>query len=105
MSPSALSRLAARRRGATRAVLILTTSPHYAIKGIRHGSTRRALRRRLRRARSVKVGRNRWYLARGRRARLVFKTHGGRVEEVGIAALRPTRRARVAKRFLRSFPG
>jgi hypothetical protein len=105
MSPAALSRLAARRRGAARAVLILTTSPHYAIKGIRHGSTRRALRRRLGRARSVKVGRNRWYLVRGRRARLVFKTRGGRVEEVGIAALRPTRRARQARRFLRSFPG
>jgi hypothetical protein len=86
-------------------VLILTTNRHYAIRGIRHGSSVRALRRKFRHLRSVRLGRNRWYLARGRGARLVFKTHRGRVEEVGIAERRPTRGARRARRFLASFPG
>jgi hypothetical protein len=105
MTDRALSRFARRRRRGDRAVLLLTTSAHYAIRGVRHGSPVRSLRRRFRRARSFRIGRNRWYVARGRRARLVFKTQGGRVEEVGIAERRPTRTARMAKRFLRSFPG
>jgi hypothetical protein len=94
------------RRGASRdrAVLILTTSRHYAVRGIRHGSTVRALKRRFRRLRSAHVGRNRWYLARGKKSRIVFKTHRRRVEEVGIASPSLTR-GKKAKRFLRSFPG
>jgi hypothetical protein len=105
MSDRALTRFARRPRRGDRAVLILTTNRHYAIRGIRHGSSVRALRRKFRHLRSVRLGRNRWYLARGRGARLVFKTHRGRVEEVGIAERRPTRGARRARRFLASFPG
>jgi hypothetical protein len=88
-----------------RAVLLLTTSRHYAVRGVRNGSTLRLLRRRLGRMWSFRIGRNRWYVARGRRVRLVFKTHRGRVEEVGIADPRSSTTPRRAKRFLRGFIG
>ena len=86
-----------------RAVLILTTSRRYAIKGVRHGSTRTTLKRRVRGLRSFKIGKNRWYIARGSKARLVFKVRGGRVQEVGLAEKGLTRRSAAARRFLGSF--
>jgi hypothetical protein len=46
------------------------------------------------------VGGNVWYLARGRHARLLFKTRHGRVLEVGIGDGRLTRSRRGAKRYL-----
>jgi hypothetical protein len=95
--------LSRRPRRGDRAVLILTTSRHYKLRGVGHGSSVRALKRRFRGERSLHVGRNRWYVARGAKARIVFKTFRGRVEEVGIASLRLSRGARRAKRFLRSF--
>ena len=86
-----------------RAVLVLTTSRHYAIKGVRHGSTRKTLKRRVRGLRSFRIGKNRWYIARGSKARLVFKVRGGRVQEVGLAEMGLTRRSAAARRFLGSF--
>jgi hypothetical protein len=59
--------------------------------------------RRVRRARRLRLGRNTWYLARGRTSRLAFKVRGGRVREVGIADRRLTASRRGTKRFLRSF--
>jgi hypothetical protein len=91
-----------RRRLRGRAVLALTSSGYYSIKRIRHGTRVRTLRRRLHGERSFRVGRNRWYIARGRRSRLVFKVRHGRVGEVGIASLGLTR-GRLARTFLRSF--
>ena len=105
MTDRKLARFARRPRRGDRAVLILTTSRRYALRGVKHGTRVRTLRRRFRGARSFRIGRNRWYVARGRKARMVFKTRRGRVEEVGIAEKGPTRTARRAKRFLRSFPG
>jgi hypothetical protein len=92
-----------RRRVSGRAVLILSSSRHYRIKGITRGSLPRALRARFRRTRSFRIGANRWYLARGRAARLVFKVRGGRVREVGIADFALTRGRQQARRFLRGF--
>jgi hypothetical protein len=101
-----LSRLgrSKRDRAARRAVLILVSHPHYSIRGVRAGSTVRSLRRRVRGLRSFRIGANRWFIARGAGDRLVFKTRGRTVREVGIADLRLTR-GRAAKPFLRSFPG
>jgi hypothetical protein len=84
-------------------VLILTTSPHYALRGVRPGSRLRVLRRAVRGLSAHRVGANRWYLARGRLSRLVFKVRRGRVREIGVASLRMTRGRRGARRFLRSF--
>jgi hypothetical protein len=91
-----------RRRIRGRAVLALTSSGYFRIKRIRWGTRVRTLRRRLRHERSFRIGRNRWYIARGKRVRLVFKVRHGRVREVGIASLRLTR-GRLARPFLSSF--
>ena len=85
------------------AVLIITSSKRFSVHGIKSGTRVRTLRRRLRGERSVRVGRNVWYLARSGGVRQLFKTRGGRVLEVGIGdrRLSPTRRA--AKRYLRAW--
>jgi hypothetical protein len=84
-------------------ILILTSSRRLAVKGVRRGTRVGSLRRRLRGERRIRVGRNAWYLARGRAATLVYRTRGRRVLEVGIADRRLTRGARASKRFLRSW--
>jgi hypothetical protein len=86
-----------------RAVLILSDSRRFSVKGVRPGMTARAFRRRFGRARGIRVGSNVWHLRRGRRARLVFKLSRGRVREVGIANRRLTSARRQSARFLRSF--
>jgi hypothetical protein len=86
-----------------RAALILSSSRSYRIAGITRGSTARALRARFPSARTFVVGANRWFLAPGRRARLVFKVRGGRVREVGIAQLGLSRGGSRSRRFMRSF--
>ena len=90
-------RIAYRRR----ARLVLTNSSRATLRGISRGSSVRALRRKLRGERRVKVGRNVWYLAPSRRARLVFKVRRGKVRELGLASKRPTRTRRAARRFFR----
>ncbi|HEX2232737.1 MAG TPA: hypothetical protein VHG69_05185 [Thermoleophilaceae bacterium] len=86
-----------------KAVLALSSSRRYRIRGITRGATVGALRARFPRARSFRIGANRWYLARGSRARLVFKVRGGSVREVGIADLALSGGRISAKRFMRGF--
>jgi len=99
------SRLARRDRARTRgrAVLALSSHPAYTIRGVRTGSTVRSLRRQFRGERRIRVGRNAWYLVRGSRASLVFRTARNRVREVGVADRRLTGTRAKARRFLRSF--
>ena len=97
-----------RRRVRTRAVLVLTSSQRYAIRGVRNGSSPRFMKRRMGRRirRSYRVGRNRWYVARGPRGtNLIFKvTRGrGRVGEIGIADARFLRGRLPSRRFLSGF--
>jgi hypothetical protein len=86
-----------------RAVLLLTTSTHLRLKGLRVGSSTRTLRRRLPRARRYRVGRNTWYLARSKSSTLAFKTRRGRIRSLGIADGRLTRTRRAQQRFLSGF--
>ncbi len=92
-----------RRRTRGRAVLALSSHPTYAVRRVRNGTPVRALRRRFRGERRFKVGRNSWYLVRGARARIVFKTRGHTVREVGLADRRLTSTRRGALRLLRGF--
>jgi Bacterial Ig domain/Glycine rich protein/Bacterial cadherin-like domain len=101
MTNLALSQISARPRRGDRAVLILTTAPRYAARGLKKGATVRTLRKRFPRAWSIRVGKNRWYVAGGRRAATVFKTRGRRVRSVGIAEPRPLRTRRGARRFFK----
>jgi len=86
-----------------RAALILVSSRHYRIRGVRPGSSLRTLRRRVPRLRRFHIGANLWYVAPGRSARLVFKVRRGRVLEVGLADRRLARGAKSTRSFLRSF--
>jgi hypothetical protein len=92
-----------RRRTQGRAVLLLTTSTHLRLRGLRVGSSTRTLRRRLPRARRYRAGRNTWYLARSRSSTLAFKTRRGRIRSLGIADRRLTRTRRPQQRFLSGF--
>jgi hypothetical protein len=97
-----LSRREARRvRG--RAVLVLTSSRRFGARGVRRGTRVATMRRRVRGERRFRVGRNTWYLVRGKRATIVYRTQRGRVRAVGIADRRLTRGRRAARRFLRTF--
>ncbi|MFZ0040949.1 MAG: hypothetical protein WAK93_06570 [Solirubrobacteraceae bacterium] len=104
-SPALLRRLPARKRGGLKdhVVLVLTASPHYAIKGVRAGSRLSAARRHLKLSHPYYVGRNTWYLAPGGAARDVLKVRHGDVQEIGIGQNSLTTPRRLAAAFLRSF--
>ena len=90
-----------------RVVLLLTSSKLYSARRVRVGTGTRTMRRRIGRrgVRSVRVGKNRWYLRRGKGVTLVFKVRRGRVRELGLADARLTRTRARARRFLRSYRG
>jgi hypothetical protein len=92
-----------RRRISGRAVLILTSSRHFALRGV-HPDTRLArVARRLHVSRPYVVGLNRWYLVADGSACGVIKVRHGVIQEVGIAdRWLTTPRAR-ARRLLSSF--
>jgi len=92
-----------RRRTRGRAVLALTAHPRYSFRRVRNGTSVRQMRRRMHGERSYRVGKNRWYIVGGRRARVVFKTSRGKVRGVGLADRRLTATKRKTRRFLRSF--
>lgn len=92
-----------RRRVKGKAVLTLTSHPAYHVNRVRNGTSTRTMRRRFRGERRFRVGRNTWYLVRGKRSRILFKTRAGKVREVGVGDLRLTRSRRSARRFLRAF--
>jgi triacylglycerol esterase/lipase EstA (alpha/beta hydrolase family) len=78
-------RAAERRRVRGRAVLILTSSRRFSVAGIKPGDRMSRLRRRLRHERTQRVGKNTWYVAPARHARLIYRVRGSRVLAVGIA--------------------
>ncbi len=92
-----------RRRVTGRAVLILTSSRHFALRGVRPDTRLATVAHRLRVSRPFVIGRNRWYLLAAGSARGVLKVRHGRIEEVGVANRSLTRRRAAARRFLSSF--
>ncbi len=70
---------------------------------MRAGARLRAVAARLKVGRAYHVGLNFWYLPPDGRNSGVLKVRHGRIEEIGIADRRFTRRRAVARRFLRSF--
>lgn len=92
-----------RNRIRSRAQLALTTSKRVSVKRLRVGSEVRTMQRRLRGERRYRVGRNVWYVARGKRARVVFRTNGGRVREIGLINKRLASTSRSTRRLLRAW--
>ncbi|MGH2868147.1 MAG: beta-galactosidase [Solirubrobacteraceae bacterium] len=94
-----------RRRLRGRAVVVLTSNRHYALRGVRPGARLTKVARRLRAGRGFHVGRNTWYLvpSGSRLSRGVLKVQHGRIAEIGIADPRFARGRRAGRVFFRSF--
>ncbi len=90
-----------RSRVAGRIVIELTADRFYALSGVRPGAKLAMARRRLHLVFHARIGRNVWYLARGRQADGVLKVRHGVVEEVGLANKRLA--SSHPRRFLASF--
>ncbi len=92
-----------RERIRRKAVLVISSSKRFRVRGVRTGMRVRAMRQRLRGERRYRVGRSVWFTARGGKSRLFFRTQRGRVREVGLGdkALTSTRRG--TQRFLRAW--
>ena len=84
-------------------MLAISTSKRFRVKRLRVGSRTRTLRKRLKGERRIRVGRNVWYTARGKRSRLLFRTRRGRVRELGLGNKRLTSTRRGTVRFLRAW--
>jgi hypothetical protein len=106
--PSAklLRRLPAKQRASTagRIVIALTANRHYAFDGVRPGTSVAAIRRRLTGETPLHIGRNTWYVLRGRRANGILKVQHQQVQEVGILARQITRSRASQRLVLTSYP-
>ncbi|HYI35514.1 MAG TPA: DUF3089 domain-containing protein [Thermoleophilaceae bacterium] len=102
--PTRRSDARTRRRLANKALLALATSRKFSVRGVRPGTRTAMLKRRVRGGTTVRVGKNRWYLARGRSATLAFQLGGNRrVRAVGLAARSLTKSPRASRALLRTW--
>ena len=85
-----------RKRISRKAILLLSTSKSFGIRKIRRGTSTKALRKRLRGERRVKIGKNTWYYAKGSKSRVLFRTRKGKVLELGLGSRSPPRAARAS---------
>ncbi len=84
-------------------IIALTSDRFYALRGIRPQTKLSRAIRRLHPSYHFRIGRNVWYVIRGRGPSGVLKVRHGVVQEVGIADRRLTGSRRTADRFLTSF--
>jgi hypothetical protein len=89
----------ARRYARNKALLALTTSRRFRLRGMRVGTSERVVRRRTS-GKPIRIGSNRWYVRRAKSARLVFKVRGGKVREIGIVNKKFTSTRAKARRTL-----
>jgi hypothetical protein len=85
------------RRG--RVVIALTSNHHYAVHGVRSGTTVKAARARLRLGRPLQIGKNAWYFIPQKHDTLVVKAQKGVVREIGVAS-RSSARTRMQGLYL-----
>jgi S-formylglutathione hydrolase FrmB len=104
-SPALLRSVSAtkRRRLSGRVVLILTSSRHYALRGVLPGVRLAAVAGRLRVSRPYPLGLNTWYLVPDGAVRGVLKVRHGAIEEIGIADPLFGSSRREARIFFSSF--
>ncbi len=91
-----------RRYARNKALLALTSSRRFRVRGMRVGTRERVVRRRIG-GRPIRIGSNRWYVKRAKRARVVFKVKGGRVREVGLVNKRFTTNRAKTRRTLAAW--
>ena len=102
--PTRRSDATTRRRLANRTLMALATSKRFSVRGIKPGTRTRTLTRRIRGGAALRLGKNRWYVAPGRQATLVFQLGGnGKVKAVGLAARSLTKTPRAARTLLATW--
>ena len=92
-----------RRKVNNRIVLILTSSRRFSLKGIHPGDSPRSARRQLKGERRFKAGGNTWYVTTVSGVRLLVKTRGDKVREIGIGNRSLSQGRRATKTFLASW--
>jgi hypothetical protein len=104
-SPKALAGLPMSQRAALlrRVIWISTSSPYYAISGVRPGATIVSAGQVLPLGKVFQIGLNDWYLAPVGSVTVILKVRGGIVQEIGIANRQLTRGRAAQSRFLTSF--
>lgn len=99
-----LSKKGRRGLSSTKAGLILTSSKRFSVRKVKVGMKAKTLRKRVvHRARGIHIGRNTWFVKKGKSARLIYKVRRGRVREVGEASLKLTSNRKRSARLLKSF--
>jgi hypothetical protein len=81
--------------------LVLTGNRHFAVKGVRAGTTLTLARRHLKLGPAVVLGKNTWYFIPGRKVTQVLKVHNGVVREIGVALATATETRAQAAYLLR----
>ncbi len=94
---------AGRRAARGRSIMVLASSRRFSVRGIRRGASTATVRHRLRGERRYRVGKNTWYVARGKKATLVVRTRHRRVGATGIASKRLSRGSAATRRLLRAW--
>lgn len=92
-----------RRKISKKAIILLSTNKKFKIGKVRVGTKVKTLRKRLKGERSVKIGKNRWYYAKGSKSRLLFRTRKGKVIELGLGNKMLTANRPALVRFLRAW--
>jgi hypothetical protein len=91
-----------RRYGRNKALLALTTSRQFRLRGLRVGASERRVQRRVG-GKPIEIGSNRWYVKRAKRALAVFKVKGGKLRELGLVNKRFGSSRSRARRTLSSW--
>jgi 6-phosphogluconolactonase len=84
---------------AGRVVVALTGNHHYAIHGVRSGTTVSTARKRLHLGRPIVIGKNAWYFIPGKTATRIVKAQHGTIREIGVTS-RAAAHTRAQERYL-----
>ena len=83
--------------------MIVSTSKRLRLRGMTIGTKSATVRRRLKVEQRFKVGKSIWYVARGGRSTLLYRTSAGRVRELGVATNTLTKKRRTIGVLLRAW--
>ena len=104
-SPTASIARAHRPQPADRITVVLTSSRHYALKGVHPGARIGRAPHRLRAGKPLRIGAVSWYVFRLGRARGLLEVRGGRVRAVGLAGAAVTTGRTAQRRLLTALSG
>ncbi len=92
-----------RKRIKSKAVYMGSTSKAFSLSKVKVGSSTKTLRKRLKGERRYRVGKNTWYVAKGTKARMLFRTRKNRVLELALGDKRLTATKTSTVRLLRAW--